>query len=176
MTITANVTIRRPRMEDGANIWRLVKQSGVLDVNSSYCYLMMCKMFPDTCAVAEMDGRLVGFVIAFRPPVEPDSLFIWQIGVDPALRGNGLGKALIQTLLERPTSETIRYITATISPSNLASQKLLTSLARHFSSNLQSSAAEGMDERLFPEGNHDAEHFYRIGPLKNRTITPRPIM
>ena len=103
MTITANVTIRRPRMEDGANIWRLVKQSGVLDVNSSYCYLMMCKMFPDTCAVAEMDGRLVGFVIAFRPPVEPDSLFIWQIGVDPALRGNGLGKALIQTLLERPT-------------------------------------------------------------------------
>ncbi|MGD2116620.1 MAG: GNAT family N-acetyltransferase, partial [Acidobacteriota bacterium] len=80
------VTIRAATPEDGGAIWRLVKDSRVLDVNSSYAYLLWCKHFGHTSVVAELDGEPAGFVTGFRPPEHPEVIFVWQVAVAAAAR------------------------------------------------------------------------------------------
>lgn len=48
----AGVRLDTPRIEDGAAIWRIARDSGSLDLNSSYSYLLWCRDFADTTVVA----------------------------------------------------------------------------------------------------------------------------
>lgn len=167
MISTANIVLRQPKMEDGAKIWKLVKETNVLDVNSSYSYIMMCMFFADTCVVAEDQetGKIVGFITAYRPPSDPESIFVWQIGVDVSQRGKGLGGALLESLLRRKAVSGVKYVTATISPSNIASQKLFEKLASTLRSEVHKSEEQSIPQHVFPEGGHEAELMYRIGPV-----------
>src|SRR5699024_502549 len=53
-------TLRAPTLDDGADVWTLIKETGVLDLNSSYSYLMWCTNFSDTSVVIETDDEIVG--------------------------------------------------------------------------------------------------------------------
>ncbi|MEX2373347.1 MAG: GNAT family N-acetyltransferase, partial [Dehalococcoidia bacterium] len=83
--------IRPPHLEygDGEAMWRLARESGVLEENAEYTYHMFSHFFRETCVVAELDGLAVGFIAGFRPPDRPDTVFVWQIAVDPAAGGPG---------------------------------------------------------------------------------------
>ena len=157
------VELRRPRIEDGAGIWRLVKNTGVLDLNSSYSYLMLCRYFFETCVVAEDNGKVVGFLSAFHPPNRPDVIFVWQIGVDASQRGKGLGISLLKELLERDSCRNVKYMETTISPSNKPSQSLFKRLACDYGAKV--SVEESFTPEHFPGGQHEAETMFRIGPL-----------
>lgn len=158
------VEIRKPKVSDGGPMWELVKETGVLDVNSSYSYLMLSKFFQDTCMVAVNSERLIGFVTGFKPPHEPDTLFVWQIAVSDHYRGQGLGTRLLHQLVSQ--QENIRYVTATISPSNKPSQSLFRKFASTFGTSVSVDTAQGFTADQFPGGNHEAEHLFRVGPLK----------
>lgn len=119
-----NIIIRPPCLNDGAAITRLVKESQTLDVNSSYLYFLLSDHFSQTCAIAEVDKRAVGFVTAYRLPDNPGVLFVWQVAVDPAMRGQGLALRLLQNLATRDWFEQIQQVQCTISPSNQASNAL----------------------------------------------------
>src|SRR5690606_29515259 len=80
-----NLSFRAARPTDGAAIWQLVKATGKLELNSAYFYLVFATDFGDTCLVAEQNGRLVGAVIGYHPPRQPDAAFVWQVGVLPDL-------------------------------------------------------------------------------------------
>ncbi|MGO4887983.1 diaminobutyrate acetyltransferase [Anaerobacillus sp. MEB173] len=159
-------TFVEPDVDDGAAMWELVKDSGVLDLNSSYSYLMMCEFFSKTClAVKNSKNELVGFVTAFHPPKKKDVIFVWQIGVAKSERGKGLGSKILNALLNLPTCKDVKYLEATISPSNIASQSLFRGIARKKNTNCV--VLECFPEEVFPtEGNHEPEMTYRIGPLK----------
>ncbi|MFC4808079.1 diaminobutyrate acetyltransferase [Paenibacillus sp. GCM10023250] len=160
----SNLTFRRPHVTDGAAIWRLAAETKMLDANSVYAYLMMCDIFADTCAVASLADRLAGFATAFRKPAEPDTLFVWQIGVHPDFQGAGVGRRLLRHLLEREALSGIRYVEATVGPGNQPSRRLFLRLAEDFGTRCRT--AEHYRETLFPsETVHDAELLYRIGPL-----------
>ena len=148
-------------------MWRLVKEAGDLDLNSAYCYIMLSEYFPDTCVVAEAEGRLVGFATAFRAPANPDVLFIWQIGVASAFRGHGLGLSLLTSLLQRESCRGVSMIEATITPSNRASKALFSALARTL--NTAYAERSGFPEQGFPE-RHDREDLVRIGPFDPLSI------
>ncbi|MCA9857469.1 MAG: hypothetical protein KC458_09345, partial [Dehalococcoidia bacterium] len=77
------IKIRRSRLEygDGGAMWRLARESGVLEENAEYTYHMFSHFFGETSTVADLNGRAVGFVAGFRPPYRQDSLFVWQIAV-----------------------------------------------------------------------------------------------
>src|SRR5690606_21109240 len=156
------IEFRLPCVDDGAAIWRIVRDSGVLDLNSSYLYLLLCKDFADTCIVARMDDRLVGFATGYRPPSRDDVIFLWQIGVDARLRGQGLGRRLLAHFLSTPGAVDATYLETTIAPSNQPSQRLFRGLARDLGVACQT--APCFDESHFP-GSHEAEHLYRIGPF-----------
>jgi len=159
------VRFRTPTVADGAAVWRLVTESGVLDPNSSYLYLLLCKDFAETCVIAEVAGRVVGFVTGYRPPSRPGSVFLWQVGVDASMRGHGLGKRLVSAFLQSPGAAGADTLETTISPSNTASRGLFGAIARDIGAEMQ--VGPGFTQADFPpEGDHEDEELYRIGPLQ----------
>ncbi|GAB7054396.1 MULTISPECIES: diaminobutyrate acetyltransferase [Paenibacillus] len=169
-TDTKIIRYRKPRKEDGGKVWELIRSAGALDLNSAYCYIMLCDYFRDTCLVAEQGGRLAGFVSAFRPSGREDTLFVWQIAVASEYRGRGIGKTLLDKLLAQCGERPVHYVEATISPSNQASRQLFGSLARRY--NIAFIARKGYPAEIFPgHGSHEEESLYRIGPLQPKPVS-----
>jgi len=75
--------------------------------------------FRETSFVAEDDGRLAGFLCGFRSQTFADEAYVHFVGVDPAARASGVGRALYERFFEavRPRS----FVRAVTSPVNDAS-------------------------------------------------------
>lgn len=157
--------LRAPTQEDGEGVYRLVRDAGTLDLNSAYMYILLCDRFAETCVVAEQHGRVVGTVLGFLPPRDPRTIFVWQVGVSPDARGQGLAGRLLQALVERPACEAVTHMETTITPSNTASDALFRSFARRQGADVE--VFEGYRGALFPEEGHEPERLYRIGPLES---------
>lgn len=155
--------IRAPTTHDAGRIWQLVRGSGGLDVNSAYLYLLLCRDFSETCLVACLDESVVGFVTGYRPPREPAVLFIWQVGVAPEAKRQGVASRLLCELIQRCGADTISAIEATVTSSNIASRRLFESLARTLDLPLVNRPDEGFHVSDFPPGDHEAEPRIRIG-------------
>ena len=117
-----------PSMEDGAEVYRLIKSCPPLDVNSQYCYHLICRDFRQTCVIARdscpnQGQRVVGFLSAYVRPEQPECLFIWQIAVSEVLRGQQLASGMLSWLAATPMFQTITVVEATIAPSNHASKR-----------------------------------------------------
>lgn len=158
------IVIRPLKMTDGPAIAAMVGESGTLDMNSDYAYLLMCTHFSMTSAIALDGNKSVAFVTAYIPPAAPGTtLFVWQICVLPAYQRLGLGLRLINSLLHRIECKHIRFVEATINPSNLASQKLFRTLAKQYGTECNTSNFFSKD--LFGSSNHEEELLFRVGPL-----------
>ncbi|MBW2508117.1 MAG: diaminobutyrate acetyltransferase [Deltaproteobacteria bacterium] len=166
---SAAVTIvfRHPTVPDGLALWRLVREAGTLDLNSTYAYLMVCRDFADTCIVADQAERITGFVMGYRPPRKTDTVFVWQIGVAPDARGHGLASVLLDRLLQAPACAAVRFLETNVTPSNRASRSLFESLARRLGAPIEE--LEGFASALFPDRLHEPERLLRIGPFERRT-------
>ncbi|WP_317442624.1 diaminobutyrate acetyltransferase [Streptomyces collinus] len=165
----ADLLIDRPAMADGAALWRIAKDSETLDLNSSYAYLLWCRDFAGTSAVARgADGEPVGFVTGYVRPDDPTTLLVWQVAVDAAHQGHGIAAALLDGLTARLTADRgITRLETTISPGNTASERLFTSFAARHGADLTREVL--FPAGLFPDGPHDPEVLYRIGPLTPAT-------
>ncbi|MFF7940965.1 diaminobutyrate acetyltransferase [Nocardia gamkensis] len=160
------VVLRTPRLSDGAPMWRIAKDSAVLDLNSSYAYLMWCRDFAGTSVVAELDGRVVGYVIGFVRPQAPDTVFVWQIAVDRSQRGRGIGAELLHTLLNSVAAQGVSVLETTISPDNGGSIALFTSVAAARGADLTKRPL--FDAGVFPD-SHAPEDLYHIAPTARTT-------
>ncbi|GAA3179862.1 MULTISPECIES: diaminobutyrate acetyltransferase [Streptomyces] len=161
----ADLQIDRPTVADGAALWRIAKDSKVLDLNSSYSYLLWCRDFAATSAVAR-DGRgePIGFVSGYLRPDSPRTLLVWQVAVDEAHRGRGLAASLLDGLVARTAAEhAVDTVETTITPGNTASERLFTAFAERHGALLEREVL--FDAGQFPDGSHDPEVLYRIGPL-----------
>jgi len=162
------VELRTPAPEDGAAVHRLIAACPPLDANSLYCNLLQCFHFRDTCVLAERDGEAVGWVSAYRPPAEPEQVFVWQVAVHPDARGLGLGGRMLAELLARPAASGAATLTTTITRPNAASWALFRAFARRAGASFQSRPLFIRDRHF--EGAHDTEHLVSIGPLGVRPI------
>lgn len=158
------LTFRSADRTDGAPMWRFVQEAGVLELNTAYSYVLLCEHFGHTCMVAEDEqGEMMGFVLSYIPPRQPDTVFVWQVGVSPKARGKGLGRRLLDAVVALPACADVRFMEATVSPDNEPSQKLFRSFARRRDAACEES--EFFTEDLFP-GEHEPEHLFRIGPFE----------
>lgn len=160
--MSSPILFRTALRGDGSSLWGLVQSTGSLELNSSYFYLTFAEFFGETCLVAERGSEIIGAVIAFRPPRRREAIFVWQIGVMPDARGQGLGKKMLQELLMQPTCRDVRYLLATVTPGNEASQRMFKGFANLFDLPLQKTVFFTSD--LFPE-LHESEEMISIGPL-----------
>lgn len=161
------LNLRPPQGDDAIGIRDIAEATEVLDLNSTYAYLLLATDFSATSIVAECDGDLHGFITGYHPPPRPDVLFVWQVAVAPSAQGTGLASAMIDDLVQRVRSDRGgRPITveATVSPGNAASRAFFGAFARrhgvplierpHFDSEL-----------LAADGAHEDEPILRIGPI-----------
>lgn len=158
------VIFRNPRSRDGKRIWEIAKTSGSLDLNSVYHYLILCRHFGSTGLVAELGGRMVGFVTAYIPPADFRTLFVWQVAVHASARGLGIGKGMLRRVFENAESMGVRYLSATITPANKASIALFTAAARELK------APFVFEEEFFSAADfgpsvHEPEFLFQIGPV-----------
>lgn len=154
--------IGAPSLADGPALYRITRDSGVLDVNSSYAYLMWCRDFASTSVVARADGAVVGFITGYLRPEAPDTVVVWQVAVDASQRGGGVAAKLLANLVDRVRARGAQYLETTITADNAASIKLFSALARDRSTDLVRSPLFTSD--LFPD-EHESEDLYRIGPF-----------
>lgn len=131
-----DVVIKTPTLKDGVAIWRMVKASNKLDVNSTYLYCLLSDHFAQTCAIAYHQYQPVAFVTAYRLPQRPNVLFVWQIAVEQAYRGQGIALQLLEFLSRQAWFSTISEVQATISPSNDASAALFKKFAQQHQSRI----------------------------------------
>ena len=157
-----HIRFRPPVVEDGLPLNQLVARCPPLDTNSVYCNLLQCTDFADTSIAADDAGRLIGFVSGYRPPARPDTLFVWQVAMDEAYRGQGIAKAMLLHLFKRLQSEGICRIETTISPGNQASEKLFQSLFRTLGLSCDKQLQFSREHHF--GGQHDDEVLYRAGP------------
>ncbi|MFC0215406.1 diaminobutyrate acetyltransferase [Paenibacillus chartarius] len=157
----AAIVFRHPTVTDAGRIWRLVRDSGRLDPNSSYCYLLLCRYYSGTCLVAEREGELVGFVTSFLSPQDPANVFVWQIAVSPTAQGQGIATSLLQRLMELPVYRHAKRVEATVSPTNISSRRLFEAFARRRGARLAISN-DGFPAALFPEPGHEDEPLIQI--------------
>ncbi|AVD54504.1 MULTISPECIES: diaminobutyrate acetyltransferase [Virgibacillus] len=162
--IEQDLKFRMPTKDDGAAVWELINEIGNLDLNSSYSYILWCDMFSESSIVVESEGETVGFISGFVHPNKPDTLFIWQVAVRETQRGKGLGTRMLMQLLEREQLTNIRYVEATVSPSNLPSQYLFLGLAEKLDTEcVVGNYYLSID---FPRTGHEDEQLYKIGPFQ----------
>lgn len=161
----ADLQIDRPTVADGAVLWRIARDSKVLDLNSSYSYLLWCRDFAATSAVARDErGEPIGFVSGYLRPDSPRTLLVWQVAVDASYRGRGLAAALLDGLAARTAEEHgVDTVETTVTPGNTASERLFTAFAERHGALLEREVL--FDAGQFPDGPHDPEVLYRIGPL-----------
>ena len=156
------VAIEGPDVADGAALWRIARDSGALDLNSSYAYLLWCRDFADTSVVARRGGAAVGFVTGYLRPRAPRTVVVWQVAVDASCRGKGVAARMLDGLLDRLAPLGVRYLETTVTTDNTASNRLFSSFAARRHADMD--RAELFGRADFPDG-HDPEFLYRIGPL-----------
>lgn len=158
-----NIIFRNPTIDDGTKIWQLVKETGVLDLNSAYLYLLLCKDYADTCVIAERKGQLLGFATGYRPPGRENVIFLWQIGVAAAAQGQGLGKRLVAQFLRSRGASGASVLETTIAPSNTRSRALFRGIARDLGTVCEVQPCFRASQ--FPGNAHEDEELFRIGPF-----------
>ncbi len=160
--VAADVSYRTAQATDAGGLWKMVCADSTLEANSPYAYVLMATHFQETCWIAEQNGELAGFVAAYHPPTEPDAVFVWQVCSAPQWRGHGIGTSLLQNLVRGARPQT-RYLTATVTPDNQASEKLFRGFARRINAPVQ--VGEGFPTSLFPDERSQPEMLFRIGPF-----------
>lgn len=158
---------------DGAAISALIAACSPLDANSAYCNLLQCTDFADFCVIAEQGAQLMGWVSGYRPPTEPDSLFVWQVAVAAPARGKRLAACLIEQILARPQAAGVTHVTTTVTGDNQASWAVFEGLARKWGVPLQRSIR--FEREAHFGGAHATEWEVRIGPLPARSAAQQEI-
>lgn len=157
----SGIALCRPTVSDGPACHRLAADTRVLDVNSRYAYLLWFRDFAATSLVARKDGEPVGFVTGFRRPDEPNTLAVWQVGVDAAVRGQGVGAAMLDELVDRLPE--VEHVEATVTPDNQPSLALFSGFATRRGAALVRTELFGAD---LLGADHLPEWLLRIGPIR----------
>ncbi|MFC4429601.1 diaminobutyrate acetyltransferase [Citricoccus alkalitolerans] len=159
MTRPTAPVLRPPQTADGAALWNMAKDSKVLDLNSSYYYLLWCRDFADTTVIAEINGEPAGFVTGYIRPDSPTTLMVWQVAVTEAARGLGLASRMLDALVTRTNAEALE---TTIAAHNEASLRLFASFARRYGADEEITPL--ITAEMFPD-DFETEYLHRIAPI-----------
>lgn len=146
---------------------RLVAATEVLDVNSTYTYLLMATDFASTSIVADRGGEVCGLITGYHPPMRPEVLFVWQVAVARNARGTGLGGTMLDNLVRRVRTDRHGHpltVEATVTPSNSASRALFDGFARRHGV-LLTEHRHFTAAQLAADQAHEDEPILRIGPI-----------
>ncbi|KPU63775.1 ribosomal protein S18-alanine N-acetyltransferase [Thermococcus argininiproducens] len=115
------ITIRPATLFDLNEIMRIERQS-FREQYPRGLFLMFLEANRETFLVAEYNGQVIGYVMGYlKPDMEGH---IMSIAVDPLYRGNGIGRALMEAVIDRLIKRGARYIGLEVRVSNQGAIKL----------------------------------------------------
>lgn len=163
--MNSSFLLRKPDKNDSKEIFQLIKSVGTLDLNSQYLYLLQTTHFQNTCSVAIYNKKIVGFVSGYIIPDDKETLFIWQVAISNEVRGQNLAMKIILDIFNKNnTSNNIKYILSTVSPSNKASQRVFEKIANKLNTKIENKTLFSIDDFF---DAHEEEIQYLIGPINN---------
>lgn len=163
-TSGATIQIGPPTPEDAAEIHALIAACPPLDTNSLYANLIQCTHFAASCAVARMNGKVVGWISGHRPPEKDSTYFLWQVAVHADARGQALPKRMLADILSRPAQAGVTTLETSITRANEASWGLFRSVAAWLKAALREEP--WFDRQRHFRDQHDTEFLVTIGPFK----------
>jgi GNAT superfamily N-acetyltransferase len=100
MSDDTGIRIRTPEADDLQGVVELVRNcEPFLTAHRSYTYWINIQYCRETCAVAELDGEIIGWFSVMS--VSDFAYFIHQIGVAPRVRRMGVATALFVYVLQK---------------------------------------------------------------------------
>jgi ribosomal protein S18 acetylase RimI-like enzyme len=131
-----NLRFRRPTEDDHARVLTVMEQwwgglGGPEGARRRAALLprLFFQHFTNTSLVVEHpDGGLAAFLVGFLSPAEPGTAYIHFVGVDPGLRGRGLGAELYHRFADdvaRAGARTVRAVTSPVNTPSIAFHRAL---------------------------------------------------
>lgn len=113
----SNVVIKKAQTADMAELAALEQQVFEEVVYPAFFFRQAVDLWPDLLLLAWQDDVLQGYILAAPGQYGPERLGILSLAVSPKAQGLGIGKKLLQTLLEALPSE-CRQLWLTVAPDN----------------------------------------------------------
>ncbi|MGZ3097148.1 GNAT family N-acetyltransferase [Streptomyces sp. H72] len=128
--LPAGLTARHPRAEDHLRVlavldrwWGGLKgEAGAVERALLLPRLYFQHFTTTSFLIERSDGELAAFLVGFFSQTEPDVAYVHFVGVDPAQRGLGIGRALYRAFFALVRAHGRRYVHCITSPQNTASQ------------------------------------------------------
>ncbi|MGM0440849.1 MAG: GNAT family N-acetyltransferase [Elusimicrobiota bacterium] len=124
----SDFNIREAKEEEFLKLHKFVANCPPLEQYPVHLYKLTLRYFRNTCFIAELNGNWAGFLTSFISQVNPENLFMWQIGIHPDMQGKGLGKKILKAAEKKLKKRGIKKIELTVDPENSPSQKLFTGM------------------------------------------------
>lgn len=110
-----NIKIRKFSLSDLDEILKIEKASFTQDAYPKSLFESFFKKYPEGFIVAELKGKIVGYTIG---KISRDFGEIISIAVDPRVRFQGVGKALINNLIEDFRQKSIKTLFCEVRTTN----------------------------------------------------------
>jgi L-2,4-diaminobutyric acid acetyltransferase len=133
------LSIRALAADDLVGVQGLIRACPPLQLHTPYTYWVILDKYGSHCAGIFDGENAVGLVLAI--PVPEQRLFVWQIGVLPRLRGDGLSGRLLRHIWRAATREGMTSLETTIAEDNPASRSAFEAFAQAEGLNLRPSGA-----------------------------------
>ncbi len=147
---------------DAKIIWELARNSEMVDSNPVYFYLLWCHEFADTSIVATVDDQVMAFLLGYLRPGLPDTLVVWQAGVEPACRVFGLRLRMLNEVIDRNVDRGVHFFETTATPDDEVIISVVERFAHQRAARIVKQILFGADQ--FPD-EHATEILYSVGPF-----------
>lgn len=116
-----------------------------------YIYWMLGKYFPSTCLVAERDDQILGYIGALCAG-EKQKIFVWQIAVKANIRGQEIGRKLLENIVVAAGNLGICQLEIAINDKNIPCKRMVEKLVRDFGGTITEKETyynEGFNETVY---------------------------
>jgi L-2,4-diaminobutyric acid acetyltransferase len=153
--------IRNIEPSDADILQTFVSKCPPLDPHTLFTYWVLARYQPTYgFAAQDLNGEVIGLLTAIASSNNDETVYVWQIGVAPAVRGNGLAQDLLHELNMAALQNRRRLLEVSIDSHNQESYRLFHAFAR-----AQSAALEVVDVLELHDEHYsltDSEFLYQI--------------
>jgi L-2,4-diaminobutyric acid acetyltransferase len=130
--------IRNIEPRDAEILQAFVSKCPPLDPHTLFTYWVLARYQPTYGFVAQdFNGEVIGLLTAIASSNDHETVYVWQIGVAPAVRGNGLAQDLLHELNMAALQNRRRLLEVSIDSHNQESHCLFHAFARAQSATLE---------------------------------------
>jgi L-2,4-diaminobutyric acid acetyltransferase len=120
-----DINIRTAYENDFLKIHKFVSNCKPLESYSEHFYKIVTRYFGNCCFIAENENKILGVIIGLASQVHNKTYFMWQIGVESSLKGDGIAKILLKKAEEEVKKLGCNRIELTVDPENIPSQRFV---------------------------------------------------